>query len=115
VTEPPTGLPESERAQWVCESNYVTCQHHHLWRIVDSGFILDQRRVDGHIFFGCRKCEPTTYFFAVVTSRPSPTVTCYAISQAQYRYWNESTADRLPTPEMLYHLGYNARWRAPRV
>ena len=108
LTEPPKELP------WLCDTNYITCQHQHLLRFVDAEYIVDQRRLDGHVFMGCRKCEPTTYFFGVVTSRPSPMVTCYAITQEQFRLWNDSTADPLPTPEMLHRLGYNDRFRPQR-
>jgi hypothetical protein len=115
VTEP-VQLPDGERAQWMCEANFIACQHNHLLRFVDSQYVVDQRRVDGHVFLGCRKCEPTTYFFGVVTSRPSPIVNCYAISKAQFQHWNDPNAnlDLLPTPEMLHRLGYNPRWRQPR-
>ena len=99
---------------WVCDANYVVCAGHHLLRYVDADYIVDQRRVDGHVFFGCRKCEPTSYFFGVVTSRPSPAVTCYAITEEQFRAWNNSDSEPLPTPEMLYRLGKNPRWRKQR-
>jgi hypothetical protein len=110
----PAQLQDGDRAQWVCDANYITCQHSHLLRFVDAKFNVDQRRLDGHIFFACKKCEPTTYFFGVVTSRPSPSVSCYAITQEQFRFWNDSDADPLPTPQMLHLLGYNPRWRQQR-
>jgi len=110
----PAALPESDRYSWLCEANYITCRHNHLLRFVDTGFIVDQRRVDGHVLMGCRKCDPNSYFFGVVSSRPSPMATCYAITKEQFHYWQDSTADPLSSPEMLHRLGYNPRWRPQR-
>jgi hypothetical protein len=60
-----------------------------------SGFHVDQRRVDGHIFMACEHCKPSTYFFGVVHSRPSPIVYCYAITEEQHRYWRNTTDEEL--------------------
>lgn len=99
----------------MCEPNYINCLQNHLYRTVDAHFVVDQRRLDGHVYFSCRKCTPPTFFFGVVASRPSPIVHCYAISKEQFRYWHDSQADPLSTTEMLNRLGYNDRWRQPRV
>lgn len=103
-----------EGSRWVCEANYLTCINHHLLRYVDANYIVDQRRVDGHVFMGCRKCEPGTFFFGVVCSRPSPMVSCYGITKEQFHHWQSSTADALSSPEMLSILGHNPRYRAQR-
>lgn len=113
MTEP-AQLLDVERAIWVCEANYILCRNLHLLRFHETNYAVDFRRIDGHVLFGCKKCEPTTFFFGVVTSRPSPAVTCYSISKPQFNYWNDSTADPLPTTEMLHLLGYNPRWRQQR-
>jgi hypothetical protein len=115
LTEPAQLTPE-QRAQWVCEANFIVCRHDHLLRFHSADYVIDQRRVDGHVFLGCKKCEPTSFFFGVVTSRPSPIVTCYAISKEQFHHWNDPKADLdlLPTGEMLHRFGYNPRWRQPR-
>jgi hypothetical protein len=65
---------------------------------VGSRFHVDQRRVDGHIFMACEHCKPTTYFFGVVHSRPSPIVYCYAITEEQHQFWRNTTDDELAQP-----------------
>ena len=99
---------------WHCDPNAITCRNGHLFRLHKSDMVLDQRRIDGHIFQGCQQCNPTSFFFGVVTSRPTPMITCYAITREQFDYWNNSVEDALPTPEMLYRLGYNPSWRPSR-
>lgn len=96
---------------WHCDANHITCRHGHLLKFHAADYVVDQRRVDGHTFFGCKACEPTSFFFGVVTSRPSPMVTCYAITREQFQEWQLSTADPLPTPDMLHRLGYNPQFR----
>lgn len=96
---------------WHCDANYITCRHGHLLKFYDASYVVDQRRIDGHIFWGCKICKPTSFFFGVITSRPSPMVTAYAITKEQFDEWQRSTADALATPEMLYRLGYNPNWR----
>lgn len=108
------------RSVWVCEANVLTCQHEHALVTHKSKFGLDQRRVDGHLFGYCQHCQPTTFFFGIVTSRPSPMVTCYAIDKAQYDRWQMDTDDPRSSPEMLYLLrgpdgrSYNPSWRPTR-
>lgn len=104
-------VTDSEKHIWHCDANFIICRHGHLLRFYEADFVVDQRRIDGHIFFGCKECEPTSFFFGVLTSRPSPMATCYAISRELFDEWQRSTADTLPTPEMLYKLGYNPGWR----
>lgn len=112
----PAALPKELQHIWPCEANFIVCRNNHLLRFHETNYVVDQRRVDGHLFLGCKKCEPTSFFFGVVTSRPSPTVTCYAISKEQFHHWNDTGAnlDLLPTPEMLHRFGYNPHWRQPR-
>jgi hypothetical protein len=99
---------------WHCDANYITCRSKHPLRYHEADYAVDQRRIDGHIFYGCKSCEPTSFFFGVVTSRPSPMVTCYAITREQFQEWQSSTADSLPTPDMLFRLGYNPSFRASK-
>lgn len=97
---------------WHCDANFITCRAGlHMLKYHSADYVVDQRRVDGHIFYGCKKCEPTSFFFGVVTSRPSPMVTCYAITREQFDEWQRSELDPIATPEMLYRLGYNPGWR----
>lgn len=100
---------------WMVSPNLLKCQHGHPFLTHRSGFHLDQRRVDGHIFLACEHCQPTTYAFGVVHSRPSPIVHCYAITREQYQFWANTPDDELETPldqdheteDLLQRLGYN--------
>lgn len=84
-------------------------------RNAKEGFHVDQRRVDGHLFLACDICEPTTFFFGIIHSRPSPIIQCYEITRAQYDYWINTPDDQLAvaldedreTMDLLHRLGYN--------
>lgn len=106
------------RSIWACEANHLECRHGHHLSTNKSKFGLDQRRVDGHLFGYCQHCQPTTFFFGIVTSRPSPMATLYAIDLQQYDYWQRNDDDPRSSPEMLYLLhapdsgvSYNPTWR----
>lgn len=100
---------------WMASPNLLKCRHGHPLVTHRSGFHVDQRRVDGHIFMACETCQPMTYFFGAVHSRPSPIVYCYAMTQEQYHFWRSTTDDELVPPlesdheteDLLFRLGYN--------
>lgn len=100
---------------WYCHPNEVTCRAGHVRRHAREGFHVDQRRVDGHVFLACDTCQPTTFFFGVIHSRPSPIIHCYAITREQYDFWINTPDDVLEPPldddretaDLLHRLGYN--------
>jgi hypothetical protein len=100
---------------WMVSPNLLKCRAGHALVTHRAGFHVDQRRVDGHIFMACECCKPTTYFFGVVHSRPSPIVHCYAITAEQWQFWRNTTDDELAQPleedheteDLLNRLGYN--------
>lgn len=102
---------------WHCSPNELRCQAGHVRKHHKEGFHVDQRRVDGHLFFMCDECKRTA--LGVVTSRPSPMVTCYAISRAHFDYWVGTTDDEVEprleedreTQDLLYRLGYNPTYQ----
>jgi hypothetical protein len=106
---------------WYCSPNELTCQIGHGRRHHKEGFHLDQRRIDGHLFFMCDTCKRTA--LGVVTSRPSPMVTCFAITREQYDYWMATTDEELETPleedretlDLLHRLGYNPTYQRRRA
>lgn len=113
-------------AAWHCYSNFLTCrpdaaQGEHLLKYHETGYRADLRRLEGHAFFECRQCSPTTYIFAVFVNRPSPMATCYQISKESFDQWDKDpNGDTFSTPEMLYRLtdpqgrSLNPTWRPPR-
>lgn len=113
-------------AIWVCHPNFITCNPHrdvgeHLLRFYETGYRTDLRRLDGHAFLECRQCQPSTYMFAVFSTRPDPMVTLYEISRESYQTWEKDASPvTLPTAEMLHLLrdpqgrSYNPHFR-PRV
>lgn len=111
---PPTTLA-GRPPIWYCHPNEITCRYGHVRRHAREGFHLDQRRVDGHLFVGCDQCQPTTFAFGIITSRPSPRIEFYAITKAQYDEWINTADDALELPldegretlDLLHRLGYN--------
>lgn len=118
---------QNERDIWYCDPNFLTCcpngdGKEHLLKFYETGYRVDLRRMSGHAFIECRQCQPSSYFFAVFTRDPAPTVTCYAISREDFAQWDKDpSATTLPTSEMLYRLrdpqgrSYNPHWRPPRT
>jgi hypothetical protein len=106
---------------WYCSPNELRCQEGHVRRHHREGFHIDQRRVDGHLFFMCDTCKRTA--LGVITSRPSPMVSCYAITRAQYDYWIATPDDELAQPleedretqDLLFRLGYNPTYQRRRA
>jgi len=109
-------LTREPPATWACAPNLVVCINGHPLLHHKAGFHTNQRRIDGHVFHGCEKCRPSTFFFGDVRRSRSedPIVYCHSITKAQYDYWNNEGADRElegGTLEMLFLLGLNPNWR----
>jgi hypothetical protein len=106
---------------WYCSPNELRARIGHVRKHFKEGFHLDQRRIDGHLFFMCDTCKRTA--LGVVTSRPSPMVTCFAITRAQYDYWitHHRRRARAPleedreTQDLLHRLGYNPTYQRRRA
>jgi hypothetical protein len=106
---------------WYCSPNELKCQVGHVRKHFKEGFHLDQRRIDGHLFYKCDTCKRTA--LGVVYSRPSAIVHCYAISEAQFAFWISTTDDELEPPleedheteDLLYRLGYNPTYQRRRA
>lgn len=106
---------------WSCYSNLVTCRAAHVLRYRETGFHADLRRLSGHAFFACHQCEPSSFFFALFVTQPSPAVLCYAISKASYDEWSRAPEGDTPETQQLLHLlngpdgeSLNPRWKQPR-
>jgi len=117
--------PGTERLQvgtaiWHCDPNAIVCRNgDHLMAFYEHGYRADLRRMSGHAFLQCLRCDPHEYFFALFSSHPSPMVTCYALSKDSYDEWDRSPEPTPPTPELLYRLkdpegrSYNPYYRPP--
>lgn len=104
---------------WYSSPNRFVCQNGHALLFRTAGFHVDQRRVDGHMVVMCDVCKPASYAFAVVCSRPSPIVLCYAITREHYDWFRDTPdAKMLPaleegreTEDLLHRLGYNPTYQ----
>jgi hypothetical protein len=100
---------------WVCSPNRLHCAREHVRRSFKEGGSYDQRRIDGHVFAKCDECGEC--YVAVFHSRPDPIAYCYAISDAQWRWWNSAEGvdyeldERQPTQHLLHLLGFNRYYR----
>lgn len=113
---PPVPLsPLSQGAPiWVCHPNLLHCQHRHVRKHHREGGHYDQRRIDGHLFAKCDTCE-SCYLGVFYSARggSGAIVHCYAISEAQWRWWNGPDGinveldEHQPTQHLLALLGYN--------
>lgn len=116
-------MPDVATAPWTCESNFVLCTNKHLLSFNEKrdGWRADMRRMQGHAFIECKKCQPPTFFFAVFVTKPDSHAVCYAINEASFRRWDtDPEAVTLSTPEMLFRLRdpdghcFNPGWRPAR-
>jgi hypothetical protein len=82
------------------------CSEGHPLLYYDSGYRADVRRLlDGHGFFECRQCSPSTYFLAVASKISGiADVTCYDLCREDFAHWDKSEDPTPRTPELLYHL-----------
>lgn len=109
---------------WYCEPNYLRCRSgQHAQVFHRTGFHVDHRRIDGHLLLCCDGCSGDRYAFAVVHSKPSPIVHCYAITKEQYAWLKDTPDEKMDPPlevereteDLLFRLGYHPTYERRTV
>lgn len=102
---------------WSCHHRAIKCPNGHLYELKVKGMQRDHQSLQGHEFFRCDRCTPSTYWFVVFSTTPDRHASCYEISLDCWREWQSNPADTtLPTTEMLHMLrspdgtSYNPQW-----
>jgi len=72
-----------ERRQWVAHPSRLRCADGHRLTLRRDAAKLEWL-TDGIVWAECRACTPSAYLLAVVSRRPTPWASCYALSKAEY-------------------------------
>jgi hypothetical protein len=111
--------PSPPSTRWECAPDVLFCQYGHAVLMRKAGVVAKARTSNAVLFFICTRCatEPQgkTYFMAdVYAGEWGAIARCYAIREADFRYWT-GPAVYVPldggTLELLHHLGYAPHFR----
>jgi len=73
----------ADRQSWVAHPSKLRCAAGHRLALSGRAGHVDWL-ADGIAYVTCRACQPTSYGVAIVSRRPTPWASCYALSKTEY-------------------------------